>query len=696
MGLPHTRRVKSNLTLCDQDTQGYMMQFFKAIIFCIALSHSFFSSAADDSNTTESSVKRGEYLSHLGDCVACHTDKGGKAMAGGLELKTPFGALYSTNITPDKKTGIGGYSFEQFDKAMRRGVAADGHNLYPAMPYPSYSKMSVEDMQSLYQYLMHGVLPVEKLNIQSQMKWPYNMRWGLSFWNILFGGSKPYEPEASQTQQWNRGAYIVQGMGHCGSCHTPRGLLFQEKAMSQAGSNGKYFLSGSTVDSWHAVNLRNLWTPPEIVAFLKTGRNQHATAYGTMTEVIGLSTQHFTDEDLTAIAVYLKSLSLDEGKQTQPIIALEKSQLYKSKNGLAYVQFCSTCHRNDGKGVSKIFPPLAGNKSILSDDPTSVIHVVLSGWKSAATKTNHRIVGMPEYGSLSDEELAGIITFIRSSWGNSAPEVTDKQIKAVRTQLNLASQGGSKFVTPRFSMMLEKSNSGQLVYGMRLMSETGTLLPNHVGNSLNCSSCHTNAGTVANASPFVGVAAQFPAYAPRAGKIIDLEDRINGCFKRSMNGKALEKDSVEMKAIVAYMKWLNGPYKKDDQIPGRGIGKIDKSLIPNIDNGRVVYQAQCAVCHGSNGEGVKQSDGRYVFPMVWGDESFNLGAGMARTFTAAAFIKQNMPMGHNIQFPLGQGGSLGDQEALDVAEYFAHMARPDFIGKEKDWPNGGKPKDARY
>ena len=189
-----------------------------------------------------------------------------------------------------------------------------------------------------------------------------------------------------------------------------------------------------------------------------------------------------------------------------------------------------------------------------------------------------------------------------SSWGNSAPAVSVDQVKAVRGQLNLSSQATTKFVTPRFSNMLEKSNSGQLVYGMRLMSETGVLLPNNVGNSLNCSSCHTNAGTVANASPFVGVAAQFPTYAPRAGKIIDLEDRINGCFKRSMNGKALEKDSNEMKAMVAYMKWLNGPYKKDDVIPGRGIGKIDKTLTPDLNNGKVVYQAQCAICHGSNGE----------------------------------------------------------------------------------------------
>lgn len=673
-----------------------MNQLYKVIVLVLVTACCFDSALAENSASLIESTKRGEYLAHLGDCVACHTVKGGKPLSGGLELKTPFGALYSTNITPDMKTGIGQYSYEQFDRAMRSGVSADGHNLYPAMPYPSYSKMSSEDMQALYQYLRFGVTPVNKVNIQSQMKWPFNMRWGLSFWNILFGGGKPYASDAAKSAEWNRGAYIVQGMGHCGSCHTPRGILFQEKAMSQDGMSGKDFLAGSTVDNWHAVNLRNLWTVPEIVTFLKTGRNQHASAYGTMTEVIGLSTQHFTDDDLTAIAIYLKSLSNEVNKQTQPILAIDKSQLYKSTDGLAYVQFCSTCHRNDGKGVPKLFPPLAGNKSILSEDPTSVIHVVLSGWKSAETKTHNRIVGMPEYGSLNDQELAGIITFIRSSWGNLAPAVTPDQVKLVRSQITFSIQAPTKFITPKFSEMLDKSNSSQLIYGMRLMSETRTFVPENVGNSLSCSSCHTNAGTVAQASPFVGVSAQFPAYAPRAGKIIDLEDRINGCFKRSMNGEPLAKDSNEMKAMVAYMKWINGPYQKDEGVPGRGVGKIDKNLMPNIESGKVVYQAQCAVCHGSNGEGVKQSDGRYVFPMVWGEESFNVGAGMARTFTAAAFIKQNMPMGHSTKFPLGQGGSLTDQEAVDVAEYFSHMGRPDFSEKTTDWPNGGKPKDARY
>lgn len=644
-------------------------------------------------------VKQGAYISKLGDCVACHTKEGGKPMAGGLELKTPFGKLYSTNITPDKKTGIGSYTFAQFDRAMRQGVAADGHNLYPAMPYPSYAKMTDGDMRALYTYIMQGVEPVEAPNKASDMRWPFSMRWGLGLWNKMFLDDKPFVADNSKSGEWNRGAYLVQGLGHCGSCHTPRGIAFQEKTMSQAGKYGQLFLAGSTVDAWHAVSLRGIWTEKDIVEFLKTGQNQHATAFGTMTEVIGLSTQHFTDADLQAIAVYLKSLpaAKQEAKSSQAAVSPKPvgDQLYKTAGGLGYDQFCATCHRKDGLGVPGLFPPLAGNRSILSDDPTSAIHVTLSGWKSASTKDKPRVVGMPEFGSLTDDELADIVTFMRSAWGNQGSHVTASQISKVRAQLELAKPELTKFSTPRFANMLETANADQVVFGMRLITETKALLPNNVGNGLNCSSCHLNGGTVAKASPFVGVAAQFPRYAARPGREIDLEERINGCFKRSMNGKPVPKKSKEMQAMVAYFKWMNNGYKMDEKIPGRGIGKIDNTIVPNAANGKQLYQAQCAVCHGANGEGVQKPDGSYVFPAVWGDESFNIGAGMARTYTAAAFIKSNMPMGHSTRFPLGHGG-LSDQEAVDVAEYFSHIKRPDFPEKINDWPKGEKPKDARY
>ena len=243
--------------------------------------------------------------------------------------------------------------------------------------------------------------------------------------------------------------------------------------------------------------------------------------------------------------------------------------------------------------------------------------------------------------------------------------------------------------------MLSAANAEQLVRGMRLNLETRTLLPDHVGDQLNCTSCHLNAGTVADGSPYVGVSAFFPSYGARAGKIITLEERINGCFRRSMNGKPLAKDSPDMQAMVAYFDWMKRETKPEDKVAGRGVGKIDKKIVPDVENGKKVYADQCAICHGENGEGLKNAAGQMVYPPLWGDESFNIGAGMARTYTAAAFVKRNMPIAFHDNFPLGQGG-LSDQDAVDVAEYFSHQPRPDFPDKVKDWPKDPKPTDARY
>ncbi|GAB2180351.1 c-type cytochrome [Denitratisoma sp. agr-D3] len=645
-------------------------------------------------------VARGRYLAHLGDCVACHTTEKGAPMAGGRELATPFGKLYSTNITPDRDTGIGTYSFEKFDRAMRKGIAADGHNLYPAMPYPSYAKMTAEDMQALYAYLMQGLAPVKQANKPSEMHWPFSMRWGMSLWNWAFLDATPFKPEPGKDAVWNRGAYLVQGLGHCGSCHTPRGIGFQEKAMGDGGDKGKYYLAGETVESWRALSLRGLWTVEDTALFLKTGQNRFATASGNMAEVIHHSTQHVKDEDLVAIATYLKSLPPGERELAVPatpktVVAAVPAKLYNSRGGLGYLQFCSDCHRSDGGGVDKIFPPMAQNPTVTSGDPATLLHIVLTGGKTASTAAHPRVFTMPGFARLNNQEIADILTFVRASWGGGASAVSASEVKKMRAELDPKTDS-SPFDTPRLADMLAKPNADQLVRGMRLHVETKALLPEKVGNALNCTSCHLNAGTVADGSPFVGVSAFFPSYAPRAGRIITLEDRINGCFKRSMNGKPLPVDSADMKAMVAYFDWMKRETKPGDKVAGRGVGKVDPSIVPNADNGKKVYAAQCAVCHGQDGEGLKRSDGRYVYPPLWGDESYNIGAGMARTYTAAAFVKRNMPIGFHNKFPLGQGNDLTDQEVVDVAEYFSHQPRPDFPEKVKDWPKDKKPVDARY
>jgi thiosulfate dehydrogenase len=471
--------------------------------------------------------------------------------------------------------------------------------------------------------------------------------------------------------------------------------------MSEADGKGKHFLAGETVESWRALSLRGLWTVEDTALFLKTGQNRFATASGNMTEVIHHSTQHVKEEDLVAIATYLKSLPPGEHELPAPsaprgvVAGKVPDNLYSSRGGLAYVQFCGDCHRPDGGGVNKIFPPLAHNPAVTAKDPATLLHITLTGWKSASTAAHTRVFTMPGFARLRDQELAEIINFVRTSWGNAGEPVSASLVKKMRAELDPKTTDSSSFQTPRLADMLTRSNAVQLVRGMRLHLETRDLLPGHVGNQLNCTSCHLNAGTVADGSPFVGVSAFFPSYGARAGRVINLEERINGCFKRSMNGKPVPPDSADMKAMVAYFDWMKGETKPEDKVAGRGVGKIDRSIVPNADNGKKIYADQCAVCHGENGEGLKRADGRMIYPPLWGNESFNIGAGMARTYTAAAFVKRNMPIGFHDKFPLGQGG-LSDQEAVDVAEYFSHQPRPDFPDKVKDWPKDKKPADARY
>ncbi len=645
-------------------------------------------------------AERGKYLALLGDCLGCHTAVTGAPMSGGRAMDTPFGKLYTTNITPDSDTGIGRYTFEQFDRAMRKGIAADGHHLYPAMPYPSYAKMSREDMQDLFAYLQQGVAAVKQTNKPSDMHWPFSMRWGLAIWNWLFLDNTPFTPDTAKDAAWNRGAYLVQSLGHCGVCHTPRGIGFQEKSMSDAGPKGSHYLSGATIESWRALNLRTKRAVEDTVQYLKTGQNRFATASGSMVEVIHHSTQHFSDTDLAAIAAYLRGLPGTTASKEQPGMpaaqtAAVPAQLFTTRGGLGYAQFCVTCHQQTGEKVSDIFPPLLRNPAVADDDPVTLIHITLSGWKSPETVAHPRGYTMPSFNQLSDQEIAEILTFVRAAWGNRTDTVSTSQVSKVRKALDLTATAPSKFGTPRMADLLKQPNAEQLVRGMRLNLETRTLAPQNVGDNLNCTTCHLNAGTVADGSPYVGVSAFFPSYGPRAGKVITLAERINGCFKRSMNGKPIKPDQPDMKAMVAYFDWMKNGVKAGEKVVGRGIGKIDATLKPNLANGMAVYAKQCAMCHGKEGEGLREATGRQIYAPLWGEQSFNIGAGMARTSKAAAFVKSNMPIALSDKFPLGQGG-LSDQDALDVAEYFSHQPRPDFPEKVNDWPKDPKPKDSRY
>ncbi|MDR3529218.1 MAG: cytochrome c [Rhodopila sp.] len=396
-------------------------------------------------------VAQGEYIARAGDCVACHTAPGGKPFAGGLPMETPIGTIYSTNITPDPKTGIGGWSYDDFARLMRTGVTKDNGTVYPAMPYPSYARMNDADMKALYAYFMHGVQPVEAENRASDIPWPLSMRWPLTFWRWTFAPNvaaaqraTPAVEDSATADKIARGAYLVEGAGHCGACHTPRGLGMQERALTKA--DGDLYLSGGgPIDGWLAPSLRNepdvglgSWSEDDIVAFLKTGRNSRTATFGAMNDVVVHSMEYLSDPDLHSIAAYLKSLPPRDGN-IQPYTYNDtiSKALFNGdasvRGAQVYVDRCAACHRTDGKGYNRVFPALAGNPALQSGDPTSAIHIVLSGSRMPATMTAPSAFVMAPYADiLTDQSIADVVSFIQTSWGNRGQPATAEQVAAMR------------------------------------------------------------------------------------------------------------------------------------------------------------------------------------------------------------------------------------------------------------------------
>lgn len=387
-------------------------------------------------------IEKGEYLARLSDCAACHTVAGDPEYAGGLAMQTPFGAIYSTNITPDLETGIGSYSLTEFTNSVKHGVRKDDAPLYPAMPYTSYVLMSDDDMEALYAYFMLKVEPVKKANADSTFPWVMSMRWPVAYWQFLFSPIREFAADPALSDIENHGAYLVEGPGHCGACHTPRGLGYQEEALYNDGSNR--FLSGALIDGWRAKSLRGeaqglkLWSDADIVEFLKTGRTDKVIAFGAMADVVEHSSQYWTDEDLQATAAYLKQLSpapnkiLEFPDKTDVTTDELLSGQYSDKGALLYVEHCTTCHRADGEGVPRIFPALNMNSAVLANNAQSVIQVTLEGGKMPATPADRMAFTMPGFNHLSDIEVAEIINFIRNSWNNTSPEVSAEDVAEIR------------------------------------------------------------------------------------------------------------------------------------------------------------------------------------------------------------------------------------------------------------------------
>ena len=398
-----------------------------------------------DSGSTGLSGSGDEYVARAADCVACHSVPGGKAFAGGLKMGTPVGAIYSTNITPDPETGIGNYSLADFDLAVRRGIARDGRYLYPAMPYPSYVKLTDADVVALYRYFMKQVPPVHQANLQSEIPALLSARWPVAFWNFFFAPGASYVENPKHDAVWNRGAYLVQGPGHCGACHTPRGVGMQEKALDDGRAN---FLAGAELDAWYAPSLRRdmrtglgAWSTQDIGVFLAHGHNRFGSAFGSMTDVINNSTSYLSDGDIQAIAVYLASLPATSTQQAVVYDDATTDMLRNSPTtqpGAAiYASACASCHGFDAKGSGSYMPALAGNPVVLDENPASLINVVLNGSVPLVPKGTPAAYRMPQFRQqLSDQEAADVITFIRNRWCNQAPAVSASQVAKLRESTN--------------------------------------------------------------------------------------------------------------------------------------------------------------------------------------------------------------------------------------------------------------------
>jgi len=389
-------------------------------------------------------IKRGEYLAKAGDCVACHTAPGGEPFAGGLPMVAPIGTIYSSNITPDPETGIGHYTYGDFERAVRRGIRPNNDTLYPAMPYPSYARLTDADMRALYAYFMRGVKPVNKPDRPNGIRWPLSMRWPLTYWRWMFAPSAPAPLRATTDTLFDRGAYLVEGLGHCGACHTPRAISMQEKALT---GDSALFLGGGVADNWTAPSLRNdssdgvaQFQVGDLVQLLKGGAIDRTSIFGGMTDVVQHSTQYMSDADLHSIAVYLKSLGgahASTAFNEDPTTARNlRAGITADRGSRLYVDNCATCHRTTGLGYASVFPALAGNPVVLGDDPRSLVHIVLAGSIGASTSQAPAQFTMPPFADrLSDQDVADILSFVRTRWGNQHTTVDAGQVARLRKVL---------------------------------------------------------------------------------------------------------------------------------------------------------------------------------------------------------------------------------------------------------------------
>ena len=430
-------------------------------------------------------VDKGRYIATASDCTACHTAPGGKPMAGGLAIASPVGTIFSTNITPSK-AGIGGYTEAQFSDAVRKGVRADGANLYPAMPYTAYSVMSDDDIHALYAYFMKGVEPVEQSGTKTSLPFPMNIRASMMGWNLLFRNNSPLSADPKQSDAWNRGRYLAEGAAHCGTCHTPRGLLMQEE--------NSVALSGAQVGPWYAPNITSdkvagigSWSQAELVEYLKTGRVEgKAQAAGSMAEAISHSFQHLTDSDLNAIATYIRSVPPVAGDSTVEDSRFEQGKPTTQSGSFRGIGFaegmkgdhagaqifsanCASCHGYEGQGTKDgYYPSLFHNSATGGDSASNLVATILFG-VDRDTEEGH--VFMPPFGdqdnavtSLSNVDVASLANYVLTDYGNDKLKVTANDVAIVR-------QGG-----PRSNLvMMARIGMGVALVALVLLAIAGLI-----------------------------------------------------------------------------------------------------------------------------------------------------------------------------------------------------------------------------
>ncbi len=389
--------------------------------------------AAANAATAEQ-IARGEYLARIGNCAGCHTARGDEPYAGGKAVDTPFGAVYASNLTPDKTTGIGAWSADAFYRAMHEGRSKDGHLLYPAFPYPNLSLTTREDSDAIFAFLINRVAAVNRANNEHALAFPYNNAYALAAWRLLYFNPATPQADAAQSAEWNRGAYLVQGLAHCGACHSTRNALGAPVA------GHTYDGAMMPGNDWYAPSLTDTreasvtdWPIEQIAQWLKDGTSKTGAALGPMAEIVFQSTQYASEADLAAMSGYLKSLPTNTVKRTA---SATPTGTVNDAGKRIYNYRCATCHGDNGEGKADAFPALAGNRTVTMANATNLITLILKGGFAPATTGNPRPHGMPPfYHLLTDADIANVATYMRSSWGNAAPALTELDMVKYRNAL---------------------------------------------------------------------------------------------------------------------------------------------------------------------------------------------------------------------------------------------------------------------